>query len=243
MFASYMEGLQKRLNRLNKKITKVFKKAKTLKKKNLKKILAVSTILKLVVLSLMFGAVPALAQTPTPVHVTSNITLALSHDAAVFASAPVQTITMTPGDSNGTIAAKAKRTKATVQSVAIATPDPTPWSIEQLKALYNEAGAKYGVPANLLEAVHQIETGKSTNTAVVSSAHAIGPMQFLIPTFDHYCKLTGEGCNITSVHDSMFAASLLLSSNYHGSWRTALLSYNHSGSYADTVLGIENSII
>jgi membrane-bound lytic murein transglycosylase B len=123
--------------------------------------------------------------------------------------------------------------------VAIATaPD---YSLEDLRNLYRSAGSKYGIDWKLIEAVHQVETGKSTGTCKQSYAGATGPMQFLPSTFRHYAN---DGDNICDLEDSVYAAANLLAQAgaASGDIDSALFSYNHSLSYVNLVKSIMNSI-
>jgi membrane-bound lytic murein transglycosylase B len=113
------------------------------------------------------------------------------------------------------------------------------YSIEQLRSFYNEAGTLYGIDPRLIEAVHQVETGKSCDCKN-SSAGAIGPMQFLRSTFAHY----SDG-NICDARDAIFAGANLLAQSgaAQGDIRSALFSYNHSNSYVNKVIGVMDSIV
>ncbi len=121
-----------------------------------------------------------------------------------------------------------------------------PGSIPEAWAkIISPAAAKFNTNANLVAAILYWENRAFPDPQkqwAVSSAGAEGPMQFLPTTFKSYCTRTGMGCNITSVQDAVYAAALLLSANYTGSWDTALLSYNHSAKYVATVDSIAASI-
>ncbi len=115
------------------------------------------------------------------------------------------------------------------------------YDLEGLRAIYREAANKFGIDWKLIEAVHQVETGKSSDSCVRSYAGATGPMQFLPSTFRHY---QNEGSDICSLRDSVFAAANLLSASgaSNGDIDSALLSYNHSWSYVQLVKSVMNSI-
>ncbi len=115
----------------------------------------------------------------------------------------------------------------------------TAYSLEQLRSFYSEAGTLYGIDPRLIEAVHQVETGKSSDCKK-SYAGAIGPMQFLRSTFTHY-----SNGNICDARDAIFAAANLLAKNgaAQGDIRSALFSYNHSNSYVNKVIGVMDSIV
>ncbi|MDH4358926.1 MAG: lytic transglycosylase domain-containing protein [Candidatus Berkelbacteria bacterium] len=114
-------------------------------------------------------------------------------------------------------------------------------SLEQLRALYKEAGAKYGIDWRLIEAVHQVESGKSGSTCKSSYAGATGPMQFLPSTFRVYAE---PGSNICDLRSSIFAAANLLAraGASSGDIDSALFSYNHSLAYVRLVKSVMESI-
>jgi membrane-bound lytic murein transglycosylase B len=107
--------------------------------------------------------------------------------------------------------------------------------------MYKEVSSRYSIPWELLEAVHQVESGKSTGGTKSSYAGAQGPFQFLPSTFRHYA---GDGADINDLSDSMNAAASLLSSSgaSSGDIDSALFSYNHSSSYVALVKSVMNSI-
>ncbi len=115
------------------------------------------------------------------------------------------------------------------------------YSSDDLKALYKEAAAKFGIDWKLIEAVHQVETGKSIDTCKTSYAGATGPMQFMPSTFRTY---KNEGDNICGLRDSVFAAANLLASGgaNRGDIDSALFNYNHSWSYVQKVKSVMNNI-
>lgn len=118
----------------------------------------------------------------------------------------------------------------------------SPHTIPDPPTLYEEAGRQYGVPPALLEAIHQVESGKSGDRCPVSSAGAKGPMQFMPLTWVRY-GVDGDGDgdrDICSVADSVHSAANYLAANYakSGSWREAVYRYNHSWGYVNKVLRI-----
>jgi len=113
------------------------------------------------------------------------------------------------------------------------------YDLAALRRLYAEVAAAYSIDARLVEAVHQVETGKSTDTCIRSYAGATGPFQFMPVTFAHYGN--GDICNL---RDAAFAAGNLLASGGadRGDIDSALFNYNHSRSYVELVKSIMNSI-
>jgi membrane-bound lytic murein transglycosylase B len=105
--------------------------------------------------------------------------------------------------------------------------------------IYMEAGEKYGIPWQILSAIHLVESGRSSNSAIKSYAGAQGPMQFLPSTFRRY-GVDGDGdgvSNINDVEDAIHsAANYLKASGAHNSINTALFAYNRSSSYVNKVL-------
>lgn len=124
-------------------------------------------------------------------------------------------------------------------------PLPKIWVIKVVQKggfekVYREAEKKYGVPWQILAAVHFVETHQSGDTAVSSYAGAQGPMQFMPGTFNAY-KQDGDGDGkmlIYDVHDAIFAAANNLARNgaADGRIRKALYNYNHSYAYVEKVL-------
>jgi soluble lytic murein transglycosylase-like protein len=114
------------------------------------------------------------------------------------------------------------------------------------ESVYAAAGKKYGVPWQILAAVHMVETGQSDDTDRVSSAGAVGPMQFMPGTFERYAQ-DGDGdgvASITDVHDAIFTAAKMLAANGAGTGnlRGALFNYNHSYEYVEKVLAYAASL-
>lgn len=107
---------------------------------------------------------------------------------------------------------------------------------------YKAAGAKYGVPWQLLAGIGMAETVHGRNKSD-SYVGAQGPMQFMPPTFAQY-GVDGNGDGRKDVRDpadSVFsAANYLASSGAAGKGpkgiRDAIWAYNHSQEYINSVL-------
>lgn len=229
MYATLLGAVSK-IGKVGKNVQKSIRKWK---KSHAKTAFIASLCLKVALVSVPIGALPAKADEKINVDILP-VAIEISRDANVFANSLNQ-IKIIVGESNATVLARHKTVKKTTP-IQLA-PSPT---LEQKRDLYRLAGEKYGVPAGLIEAVHQIESGKSWDTDRRSRAGATGPMQFMPSTFRSYCARTGEGCAITSAKDSIYAASLLLSANFHGSWDQAIMRYNHSIAYVKSVKEMAN---
>ncbi len=100
-----------------------------------------------------------------------------------------------------------------------------------LVAEYKAAAAAVGVEWEYLAAINLVET-RMGRIRGDSSAGARGPMQFLPATWEIY----GEGGDITSDHDAIFAAARLLKSRGAPSdMARALFAYNNSNSYVRAI--------
>jgi soluble lytic murein transglycosylase-like protein len=107
-----------------------------------------------------------------------------------------------------------------------------------LLPIYQAAGTAYGIPWQVLAAINEVETdyGRDLN---VSSAGAEGWMQFLPSTWAQYgVDANGDGFQDPyNPADAIFAAARYLkAAGGNKSIRTAVLAYNHSQAYADSVL-------
>lgn len=135
---------------------------------------------------------------------------------------------------------KAKKSEVVLKAHA---QEPAP---AEFVKIYQSAGAQYGVPWQVLEAVHQVETGKSGSTSKQSYAGATGPMQFLPSTWRHYgVDGNGDGSSdISDVTDAVYGAANYLAAGgaSEGKIEQALFNYNHSNAYVNKVLGIAREI-
>jgi peptidoglycan hydrolase CwlO-like protein len=100
-----------------------------------------------------------------------------------------------------------------------------------------------GLSWTVLAAIGQVESGHGRNPSV-SSAGAMGPMQFLPSTFDHYAvdgDLDGL-LDIMSPGDAIFTAARYLCANGAGqggdSLYNAIWHYNHADWYVQMVLSL-----
>jgi murein DD-endopeptidase MepM/ murein hydrolase activator NlpD len=111
--------------------------------------------------------------------------------------------------------------------------------------IYKAAGRRYHVPWQVLAAINGIETNYGRNLSV-SSAGAIGWMQFMPATWSEYA-ISPAGQGQPSPYDpraAIFAAAHLLAANGGGHHlRQAIFAYNHASWYVDAVLWREQLII
>jgi hypothetical protein len=112
-----------------------------------------------------------------------------------------------------------------------------------LRTLYMRAAATCpGLPWGVLAGIGQVETDHGRNKAV-STAGAMGPMQFLPSTFAIY-GVDGDGdgkANILDQPDAVYTAARYLCASGGGQPDTlydAIFAYNHSDFYVKTVLGL-----
>jgi hypothetical protein len=104
--------------------------------------------------------------------------------------------------------------------------------------IYQHAGARYGVPWVLLASINKFETDFGQNLSV-SSAGAIGWMQFLPSTWRRYAvDATGDGkADPYNARDAINAAARYLSAaGVRRNLAQAVWSYNHSLPYVRTVI-------
>lgn len=109
----------------------------------------------------------------------------------------------------------------------------------KLLPVYKGAAKKYGIPWTVLAAIHKEETDFCIKNAPVSSAGAIGPMQFMPETFRIY-GVAAPGHkypNINNVKDAIYSAAHMLAVKgfkrdpYH-----AIYDYNQSTRYVHDIL-------
>lgn len=107
-------------------------------------------------------------------------------------------------------------------------------------SIYREAEKKFGIPWQILSVIHEVESGRSGNTALTSYAGATGPMQFLPSTFAAY-GVDGNGDGIASIYDvndAIYSAANYLVANggASGNLVGALYHYNADYWYVNLVI-------
>jgi membrane-bound lytic murein transglycosylase B len=107
-----------------------------------------------------------------------------------------------------------------------------------LLPIYKAAAVQYGVPWQILAAINEIETDYGTDLSV-SSAGAVGWMQFMPETWLQYGvdALNAGYADPYNPVDAIFAAARYLrAAGAATNLRGAILAYNHSEEYAESVL-------
>src|SRR4029077_18278164 len=107
-----------------------------------------------------------------------------------------------------------------------------------LLPIYQAAAAHYGVPWQILAAINEIETNYG-NDLSVSSAGAEGWMQFMPATWMQYGvdALDAGYADPYNPVDAIFAAARYLrAAGAKRNLRAAILAYNHSDAYLESVL-------
>jgi Transglycosylase SLT domain/Peptidase family M23 len=107
-----------------------------------------------------------------------------------------------------------------------------------LLPIYQAAGTEYGIRWEILAAINEIETDYGRNLNV-SSAGALGWMQFMPPTWAAYgvdANKDGRKDPYNPVDAIFAAARYLKAANYENDVRAAIWAYNHADWYVDSVL-------
>jgi soluble lytic murein transglycosylase-like protein len=107
-----------------------------------------------------------------------------------------------------------------------------------LLPVYEAAAAQYGVPWQILAAINEIETNYGTDQSV-STAGAVGWMQFMPATWLQYGvdAVDAGYADPYNPVDAIFAAARYLrAAGAATDLRAAILAYNHSEEYVDSVL-------
>jgi membrane-bound lytic murein transglycosylase B len=107
-----------------------------------------------------------------------------------------------------------------------------------LLPIYKAAAVQYGVPWQILAAINEIETNYGADQSV-SSAGAVGWMQFMPETWMQYGvdALNAGYADPYNPIDAVFAAARYLrAAGAATDLRRAILAYNHSEEYVDSVM-------
>ena len=107
-----------------------------------------------------------------------------------------------------------------------------------LLPIYQAAAVQYGVPWPVLAAINEVETNFGTDLSV-STAGAVGWMQFMPETWLQYgVDALGAGyADPYNPVDAIFAAARYLhAAGASANLRAAILAYNHSEAYVESVL-------
>src|SRR6201999_3430688 len=107
-----------------------------------------------------------------------------------------------------------------------------------LLPIYQAASVQYGVPWQILAAINEIETDYGTDLNV-STAGAVGWMQFMPETWMQYGvdALNAGYADPYNPVDAVFAAARYLrAAGAATNLRQAILAYNHSEEYVDSVM-------
>jgi cell wall-associated NlpC family hydrolase len=119
-----------------------------------------------------------------------------------------------------------------------------PWveerSVDELRPLWENAGAAYGIPWQVLAAINKVESNFGDNMGP-SSAGAVGWMQFMPDTWLRWgVDANGDGvADPWNAEDAIFAAArYLAASGGEGDISSAVYSYNHADWYVNEVLAL-----
>ncbi len=107
-----------------------------------------------------------------------------------------------------------------------------------LLPIYQAAAVQYGVPWQILAAINEVETNFGTDLSL-STAGAVGWMQFMPETWLQYGvdALNAGYADPYNPVDAIFAAARYLhAAGASTNLRAAILAYNHSEAYAESVL-------
>ncbi len=113
-----------------------------------------------------------------------------------------------------------------------------PLPIDELRGNYDEAQAATGVPWQYLAAIHFQET-RMGRVVGVSSAGAVGPMQFLPSTWATCC----EGDPTVARDAILGAARYLVQNGAPGDMQSALYGYNPNSGYVGAVSAYAQNMV
>lgn len=161
------------------------------------------------------------------------------------ASAKAQQLEALRAAAEAIAAARAAAAAASAAAASSVTPYPIP---PAFRTFYQAAAATCpGLSWTVLAAIGQVETHHGSGT-MVSSAGALGPMQFLPATFVHYA-VDGDHdgkADIMNPADSIFTAAHYLCANGAGTGDAGLYNavwhYNHADWYVQLVLSLAGKI-
>ncbi len=205
-------------------------------KDNFTKISAVSMVVKVFLVATIFGIAPIAH------HESYQTAVKLDTNSPFAVSGSDHQITIETGLSN----LDAKKSGALHGQLASARYDQSPSGIENYIGVYKDASARYGVPWQILAAVHYVESGASGSTDRRSGAGAQGPMQFMPGTWRAYgVDANGDGvAEATNVNDAIYGAANLLAAGgaADGNIDGALFNYNHAQWYVNKVKNVAAGI-
>jgi murein DD-endopeptidase MepM/ murein hydrolase activator NlpD len=170
-------------------------------------------------------------------RLTAAVVLAL----ALAGSARADVFTIVPNRPSSPAGLPSASVPNTPGSISFSlTPPAVPQvlSYPQLLAIWQQAGAAYGVPWQVLEAINKVESNFGRNMGP-SSAGAIGWMQFIPSTWERWgVDANGDGvADPWNAQDAITAAArYLAASGGRTDIAGAILSYNHAQWYVDEVL-------
>jgi len=115
-------------------------------------------------------------------------------------------------------------------------------SVDQLRPIWEQAGAAYGIPWYVLAAINKVESNFGANMGP-SSAGAVGWMQFMPDTWLRWgVDADGDGiADPWDANDAIYAAARYLAASGGATDITgALYSYNHADWYVSEVASLAN---
>ena len=122
---------------------------------------------------------------------------------------------------------------------------PQQRSYDELQALWQRAGAAYGIPWQVLAAINKVESNFGRNMGP-SSAGAIGWMQFMPDTWLRWgIDANGDGiADPWNPDDAVYSAAALSrrGRRRRRTSRARVFAYNHADWYVDEVLGLATAV-